>query len=328
MNNKNQSPVEGWIPIKLYAEADKLLCRWLYVGDKDFKEPFFDETISACRVLPENGHLKRSMSSTDVLEDLAKDIEAITPTAFIFHISRCGSTLISQLLGQQASNIILSEVPLFDDLLRFGKKQNRMSEILPQLKAAIGFYGAKRNENHQHLFIKTDSWHIHFYKELRALYPAVPFFLLYRKPDEVIRSQQKKRGMQAIPGLIEPELFGFKKEDLYDQDGSLRYSLDAYMAMVLETYLQVFNEILQTDKLAYAINYHDAAMDIIDTIASVTHIAISETESAAMLQRSSFHAKFPDQVFTEEQVPEPVPAFLLKSVDLYHKLEQLRLSRI
>lgn len=328
MNNKNQSPVEGWIPIKLYAEDDKLLCRWLYVGDKDFKEPFFDETISACRVLPENGHLKRSMSSTDVLVDWEKEFEVIEPTAFIFHISRCGSTLISQMLGLQPCNIVLSEVPFFDDLLRFGKKQNRMSEILPQLKAAIGFYGAKRNENHQHLFIKTDSWHIHFYKELRALYPAVPFFLLYRKPDEVIRSQQKKRGMQAIPGLIEPELFGFKKEDLFDQDGSLKYNLDDYMAKVLETYLQAFHNILQTDKLSFAINYHEEAMTIIDTIASVTQLPISEVESAAMLQRSRFHAKFPDQVFTEEQVPEPVPAFLQKSVDLYHKLEQLRLSRI
>lgn len=176
MTNKTASPAEGWIPIKLYPEDDGLMCRWLYVGNKDFTEPFFDETIAACRSLPENGHLKRSMSSTDVLAGWVKDTDVIEPTAFIFHISRCGSTLISQMLGKQPANIILSEVPFFDDLLRYGTKDDCMPAILPQLKAAIGLYGTQRNKNKQQLFIKTDSWHIHFYKELRALYPTVPFF--------------------------------------------------------------------------------------------------------------------------------------------------------
>lgn len=317
---KIDSAVKGWIPVKLYPEDDCLLCRWLYVGDKDFTEPFFDETISACRSLPANGHLKRSMSSTDVLVDWAKAFDVIKPTAFIFHISRCGSTLISQMLGLQPSNIILSEVPFFDDLLRYGKKHDCMPGILPQLKAAIELYGAKRNANYQQLFIKTDSWHIHFYKDLRALYPNVPFFLLYRKPDEVIRSQQKKRGMQAIPNLLEADIFGFDKDKI-----SLMH-LDKYMGMVIESYLTAFLEILQKDRSACAINYHDGAMEIVDTIASVTGLQISETEKELMQNRAGFHAKFPKQVFSEEMPDEPVPGFLKRSFELYDKLEQLRLS--
>lgn len=314
------SPIAGWIPIKLYPEDENLLCRWLYVGDKNFTEPFFDETISACRSLPENGHLRRSMSSTDVLVDWAKEVDVIEPTAFIFHISRCGSTLISQMLGMKPSNIILSEVPFFDDLLRYGKMHHCMPEILPQLKAALGFYGAKRNENHQQLFIKTDSWHIHFYKELRALYTTVPFFLLYRKPDEVIRSQQKKRGMQAIPNLLEADIFGF------DKDKISTIPLDEYMGMVIESYLTAFLEILKNDKAAYAINYHDGAMHITDTIASVTRMPITDAEKLLMQKRAGFHAKFPEQVFKEEQPEEAMPDFLKRSFELYDKIEQIRLS--
>lgn len=314
------SPIGGWIPVKLYPEDDSLLCRWLYTGNKDFNEPFFDETISACRSLPENGHLKRSMSSTGVLAGWVKDMEVIEPTAFIFHISRCGSTLISQMLGMQPSNIVLSEVPFLDELLRYGKKHNCMQEILPQLKAAIGLYGAKRNENHRHLFIKADSWHIHFYKEIRALYPTVPFFLLYRRPDEVLHSQQKRRGMQSIPHLLEAEIFGFDPATIGHMN------LDAYMARVLESYFEAFKEILQKDKHAFAVNYHDGALPVVDTIASVTGLQVSEAEKQLMQKRCGFHAKYPKQVFSEEKRNEPVPEFLKRSFDLYADIERIRLS--
>ena len=314
------SPIAGWIPIKLYPEDESLLCRWLYVGDKNFKEPFFDETISVCRRLPENGHLKRSMSTTDVLVDWQKEIDEVEPTAFIFHISRCGSTLISQMLGIQPSNIILSEVPFFDDLLRYGKKHDCMPAILPQLKAAVALYGANRSGKYKQLFIKTDSWHIHFYKELRALYPAVPFFLLYRKPDEVLRSQQKKRGMQAIPNLLEADIFGFDKVKISTMP------LDEYMGIVIESYLTGFLNILQNDKAAFAINYHDGAMQVVNTIASVTNLQITDETKLLMQTRAGFHAKFPEQVFSEEMPEEQIPDFLKKSFELYDKIEQIRLS--
>lgn len=315
------SPIAGWIPIKLYPEDDSLLCRWLYVGDKNFTEPFFDETISACRRLPENGHLKRSMSTTDILVDWVKEIDVVEPTAFIFHISRCGSTLISQMLGMQPSNIILSEVPFFDDLLRYGKKHDCMPAILPQLKAAVALHGANRTGKYKQLFIKTDSWHIHFYKELRALYPTVPFFLLYRKPDEVIRSQQKKRGMQAIPNLLEADIFGF------DKDVIATTQLDEYMGMVIESYLSAFLEILQHDKAAFALNYHDGAMELVDKIASVTNLNITNEAKLLMQTRAGFHAKFPDQVFSEEKPDETIPGFLKRSFELYDKIESVRLGK-
>jgi len=322
MSDQVDNIVKGWVPVKLHAEDKDLQCRWLYVGANNFTEPFFDDTIAALRVLPENGFLNKRMSSVDELVDRIKEVDTIQPTAFIFHISRCGSTLISQMLGLQPSNIILSEVPFFDELLRYGKKHDRMPEILPKLKAAIGLYGAKRNEDQQQLFIKADSWHIHFYKELRALYPTVPFFLLYRKPREVLRSQQKKRGMHALPNFLEPAIFGFNKDDIE------QLHLDEYIALVLEGYLVSFLEILQKDKLAYAVNYHDGAMQIADTIAAVTGIQISEEEKQLMQQRAGFHAKFPAQIFSEEMPDEPIPVFLKRSCELYNKIEETRLSSL
>ncbi|PAV93766.1 hypothetical protein WR25_26873 [Diploscapter pachys] len=46
----------------------------------------------------------------------------LTPSALVFHASRCGSTLIAQLLASQARNIVLSEPPPLDNLLRAARQ--------------------------------------------------------------------------------------------------------------------------------------------------------------------------------------------------------------
>jgi hypothetical protein len=253
------------------------------------------------------------------LPDWSKQIESVAPTAFIFHISRCGSTLVSQLLGLQPANIVLSEVPFFDELLRSGNKNNCMPATLLLLKAAIELLAAKRDETSTNLFIKVDSWHVHFYKHLRELYPQVPFILLYRRPDEVIRSQQKNRGMQAVPGLIEPEIFGFDKNEI------LQPGLDEYMARVIETYLQAFVKILNEDKLTLPVNYNEGAITIVNKIAAFTGITISEKEIEMMKQRSGFHGKYPEQSFAETKMEGPTPEYLNRAFELYEEVEKKRL---
>ncbi len=317
MNSSIQTAIKDWIPYKFVTVNDTLCCRWLYLGNIAFTAPFFDETISKCRSLPENSKLISSLSSPAVLPGWAAQADSIIPTAIIFHISRCGSTLVSQLLALQQANIVLSEVPFFDELLRQGKKEKN-PDILQLIKAAVELYGTKRNEQHRHLFIKADSWHIHYYKELRQLYPDVPFILLYRKPDEVLRSQQKNRGMQAVPGLLEPEIFGF------DRDEILRISLDEYMAKVIETYLLAFTKILAADRLAIPVNYNEGTVAIVNKIAAATGIAISAAEMEAMQQRAGFHAKYPGQVFAEPAMHQPVPPYLEKVHELYEAVEKIR----
>jgi hypothetical protein len=320
MNESISAALKDWIPFRLMEDGQTTSCRWLYLGDKKIREPFFDETISKCREFPNNSQMMKCMSSADILPEWAERINSIPPTAIIFHISRCGSTLISQLLALQAQNIVLSEVPFFDELLRWGNKNEKMQEALPQLKAAISLYAAKRQEESRHLFIKADSWHIHFYKELRELYPQVPFILLYRKPDEVIRSQQKRRGMQAIPGLLEPGIFGFDREQI------MQLGLDEYMAKVIETYLEGFLKIMDTDKLVLPVNYAEGALAIVNKIAALTGIQISEEEMEEMKKRSAFHAKYPGQVFAEEQTKEALPAYQAKSFDLYNEVEKRKIA--
>jgi hypothetical protein len=322
MSENIAAALRNWVPYKLLTGPEGDGCRWLHLGEDPIAEPFFDETISSCLKLPANSSFYKATSSLLQLQDWGRAVDAVPPTAFIFHISRCGSTLVSQLLAQQRGNIVLSEVPFFDALLREGHRRNDMQGWLPLLQQAIALYGAKRLPGQRHLFVKTDSWHILFYKALRQLYPQVPFVLLYRRPDEVLRSQQKHRGMHAVPGVVEPSIFGF------DADTDPADGLDGHLAKVLAVYLRAFAGILATDANTLAVNYNEGALPIIEKIAGKTGLPISDAERQAMEERAGYHAKQPGQVFAEPALEQAPPALLAEAFDWYHKVEALRLSQV
>jgi hypothetical protein len=302
----------NWIPYKLSFEEGKPYCEWMNMGEEDFTEPFFDDTIARRRKL--NNLARKSLSSIDILPQWSNELESIPPSAFIFHVSRCGSTLASQLLALDRTNIVLSEVPFFDALLRSGE------QIPAQLlQSAIALY-APEKEYRKHLFIKTDSWHIFFYKQIRELYPQVPFILLYRRPDEVVRSQQKQRGMHAIPGMIEPALLGFKENEIQHMH------VDEYIGHVLDKYFQAFLEILKNDRLAIPINYNEGPIAMVEKIAQATGIVINSDTMEKVKDRAQYHAKHPKLFFSEEAVQEPVPAYCRAAYEKYETLESRRNS--
>lgn len=311
--------IKNWIPFRLKKESHDLLCQWLYLGTNHFTHPFFDETISQCLSLPENSSRYKIFSDPDLMNNWAGGLHTVKPTAIIFHVSRCGSTLLSQLLAQNPENIALSEVPFFDDLLRLGFRNRKMNTVLPLLKAAVSLYGVKRNEEQKRLFIKTDSWHIFFYKEWRALYPDIPFFFLYRQPDEVLRSHQQQRGMHAVQGVIEPALFGF-------DETVFQIMPDEYLGKVLEAYYLSFADILKKDKLAFAYNYKDGMLHIFQQMMDSCAIHISEQQKVILQKRCAMHGKYPGNVFNETAVTEPTPACLQHAVNAYNKLEEARLG--
>lgn len=310
----------NWIPYKLSKSDDGLLCNWLNLSDKKIEEPFFDDTILKCRAMPQNAKPYKCFSSLSVLPSWSSTFDTVHPTAFIFHISRCGSTLVSQLLSIDGQNIVLPEVPFFDELLRLEYQQPDISieQGDEWLQAAVQLYGQKRNGTEKNLFIKTDCWHIFFYERLRKLYPAVPFILLYRSPEEVLYSQQKRRGMQSVPGMVEPELIGINTADIQYHD------FDHYFSMVLERVLQKFYEVAKKDTNTLLVNYNEGILPIVKKIAANSNVLLSDNMLLQMNDRSRYHAKYPGQVFSEVKKEEELPTYLAQSMNWYQRLEEKR----
>lgn len=320
MTDPVAAALKNWVPYKLSINDNEALTRWLFLGDIKIDKPFFTDTISECQKLPSNSKFLKGVSSLDLLPEWASHLESVPPSVFIFHISRCGSTLLSQLIALDERHIVLSEVPFIDQLFRmqYQVPNPSLTSIDTFVRSAISIYGQKRSGIETNLFIKADSWHIFFYERLRQLYPAVPFIFLYRSPDEVLQSQQRRRGMQAVPGVVEFELMGIQEEE------DIVTNLDLYFSKVMERILAKFTEVAEKDSLSLLVNYNEGMMSIIKRIAAFSGVELSHELVNKMESRSQYHGKYPEQIFSAEEKMKTIPAFLSESMRLYAQLEKKR----
>lgn len=314
----------NWHPIKLYSENNELKCGWKYFKGIEFTDPFFDETILKASCLEVNSRWYRPVSDLNILIEWANTVNAVEPTAFIFHISRCGSTLLTQTLGLNNEHITLSEVPFIDALLKLFTIDEWLINVEYQeiLKAVIRLYGRRNDKNKKKLFIKTDSWHLYYLPLFRLLYPSTLFLLLFRKPDEVLYSQQKKRGMHAVPGLISDSILGIRpnKTNIANFDG--------HMIKVLESYYTSLIKIAQKDDLSFLADYSEGIQQIINRLAGYINIDIDESYRKLIHERCLYHAKFPDQVFKIESSDKEALSDLKNASILYTELETIRSLQI
>lgn len=233
-----QHHLAGWIPWKAAEPGPDLA--WLPLDGGRFHEPFFEDTL---------GRLKRAhavfygtRTLFDLLDADLEGLERLQPALLVFHISRCGSTLLAQMLGTDPAVEVLSEPPLLDHLLRSGQ-DSRIDPLLALL-------GQRRFPESRHLVLKLDSWHLAFHGRLRALYPTVPCVLLYREPARVMASHRLLRGMHALPGVLDPALFGFDPRELPQPTLGVDAGvyLDSHLELVLGRYFEWMQAIARGDR--------------------------------------------------------------------------------
>ncbi|MFZ2405454.1 MAG: sulfotransferase [Methylobacter sp.] len=302
--------LSGWYPV--VARNDKLW--WRFFGEKRFSEPFFYNSVSS---LNQDKRLcvQTAFNALDAFEN------SLTPTAFIFHTSRCGSTLLSQLLASLPSCIVLSEPPIIDSYLSLYHAQPEQNGAEKTLRQLVGALGQKRFAEERHFFIKLDSWHIKSLPLFRKAFPDTPFIFMYRKPEEVLASHQRQRGPQMVPGLVDSALLELDPEPLSPGD------LDGYCVKVLAHFFSAACR--QTDELIL-LNYNQLPQIVWSELLDLFSIAHTLTELAAMKSRSGLHSKNAGKF-----AGDPQPAAYRAGSELcatiypyYEKLEQLRLDRM
>lgn len=104
----NEHPLKGWMPYKLVIEHNIPLVHWLYGSDTAFNRPFFENSISQCKSHKYNSSGFKCMSILEDMVEWSYTLPEILPITLIFHISRCGSTILSQLIGLNSKYIVLA----------------------------------------------------------------------------------------------------------------------------------------------------------------------------------------------------------------------------
>src|SRR5678816_558328 len=104
----------------------------------------------------------------------------------IFHMSRCGSTLVAQMLAALERNIVISEARPIDQVL--GAKVDEERRIA-WLRWIVNALAQRRRPAEEFFFIKLDAWHVLHLPLIQRAFPNTPWVFLYRDPIEVMVSQ-------------------------------------------------------------------------------------------------------------------------------------------
>ena len=298
--------MRGWFPVALDEHA--VSWRHLPAG---FTEPFFGDTL---RAQPrEERRVCRTLHGR-----LADAGEALAPSVFIFHSSRCGSTLLAQMLAALPQCVVHSEPPVLDDFFAlFGAApQADAAALLRRLLEALG---QRRNSTDTHYVVKLDCWHLRHLPLLRAAFPDTPFWFLYREPAAIMASHRRQRGPQMVPNLVLPPEIGAGVE---------AWDLEGYCAAVLR---HLFSEALAHAGQLRLLDYRQLPEVVWEELLAALGIAPSPEQLAAMRARARFHAKAGARVFDGDPAPAReaaphLPQLLAMLAPLYAQLEARRLA--
>ena len=126
--------LKGWLPVSISKHTAEPVVEWCRFGTRRFTESFFDHTVQNAMREPFN-LLFRHQTSLDTLVDWQMKCPGMQPSGFIFHMSRCGSTLVAQMLAALPEHIVLSEPPPLDAILRCDRRGASDAQRIAWLRA-------------------------------------------------------------------------------------------------------------------------------------------------------------------------------------------------
>ena len=186
----------GFIPIDVQPTPAGHEVTWLNVGNYHFTKAKFEFSIRRLTIA-EQGRETVTTTLTD-LADKSFLADALYPTGFIFHISRCGSTLLAKALARTPNHIVIDEgTPLNDGLWHYLTNGWQQPVAYDQTNFTIYrnmllALGRRRTCQQQRYFVKFRSWNALFIDFITKVFPDVPCLFLYRDPVEVLVSGQWK----------------------------------------------------------------------------------------------------------------------------------------
>ncbi len=198
-----------WTPVRFDFSGPDPAVDWADLSAERFAEPFFDETVARWASGPGARPLVRT--GLDALAALDRE-PSLDPAGMIFHLSRCGSTLVSRLLGTLSGVVVLAEPSPLNALL--GLDADRVDEVtlVRVVRLLVRALGRRRHGDERRLVLKCSSWNVRRRTVLAAAFPETPWIWVQRDPVRILASLLAEPpgwlGLQAEPARA-ARLFGF-----------------------------------------------------------------------------------------------------------------------
>jgi hypothetical protein len=279
----------GWLPADVIADVDPPAIRWAHFSARRLVDPFYNDSLRRVVSLPFN----RLFGFRTPLADLTAPPGSLAPSGLIFHMSRCGSTLVAQMLAASDANIVVAEAPPIDAVVRLDRGATGLDAAghAVLLRAMTLAFSQRRGAGERRAFVKLDSWHIRAAPLFRAAFPGTPWVFLYRDPTEVMVSQMRRRGMQTLPDRVPPALLGL--------DEPVDAPLEDYVAGVLAAICAAAASAHQAAGVLL-VNYDELPRALAGRILPHFGVAASPEEIAVMEAAAGRDAKDPQRVFAPD----------------------------
>ena len=197
-----------WTPVRFDFSGPAPMVDWADLSAERFVEPFFDQTVERWA----SGPGARQLVRTGLEAFGALDNEpSLDPAGMIFHLSRCGSTLVSRLLGTLLGVVVIAEPSPLNALLELDPDRVDQAALVQVVRLLVRALGRCRHDDDQQLVLKCTSWNIRQRAVLAAAFPDTPWVWVQRDPVRVLASLLARPpgwlGLQAAPGRA-AQMFG------------------------------------------------------------------------------------------------------------------------
>lgn len=285
MNADQSTDLTGWLPVDAVVVQGRPGLLWMDMTGMSLSEPFFEQTVERAK------REKRAERFTefDVLLQLEKELDSVLPTGFIFHSSRCGSTLVANACRAISNSIVLSEATAIDKLIArlITDTDNAVKESLYSvfLRGVVHALAQRRTGSEQHLFIKFACCSFAQLERIKRIWPNVPWLFLYRDPVETIVSNLKdvppwlidddRRVLASITGSSPAAVAGMSIEELCARTiGSL--------------YATAYN--LANDN-SMLLNYQQLSVPVIASVLKFFNVSVSTEELQTIARTTEVYSK-------------------------------------
>jgi hypothetical protein len=172
----------GWLPTHLHFAPEPLV-EWIEVARDGVREPFFSQTVARAHSTSVSDHTR--LSSVAALFGVAGRLEAVVPTGLVFHISRCGSSVLANAFRTVTGMTVISEAQPFHSVLTMAEGESAGTRKA-LLRCLARIY--TRHTLGEQLIIKFTSLDMLEADLIRAIWPDTPAIILIRDPVEVMVS--------------------------------------------------------------------------------------------------------------------------------------------
>lgn len=319
--------LEGWLPIRVYWQGSEPWVDWCYLGSETFIDPMFDSTIHYALKLPFNT-LFRHQTPLEVLAEWQTRSPGLKPTGFIYHVSHCGSTLVSRLLAAVPGNLVLSEPRPVDLLARAHQRAPEASidQRAQWLQWMVSALGQPRTGKERHYFIKFDSRTTFQLPLMRQAFPDVPWILQYRNPLEVLVACLRDPDSATTPGIVGENYANISPDEAFAMP------VEEYAARVIATFFEAAATLY--DGTGMLVEYSQLPEAIWGEIARHFARPLTPEDIDQMQEETGFNSKRPGERFESdtdrkrreagERVCRLAEEWILPH---YQKLEELRLAK-